>query len=105
MPSKRPAVARIARTGGGVVLLAVGAALLVLPGPGLLVIAAGLTLLAADHDWARRMLSRVRRRRPPSGDRVQDGREERATPNAERVPSARLERIRPAAARVSHDDE
>jgi len=62
MPPKGRACARIARTGGGVVLLAVGAALLVLPGPGLVVVAAGLALLAVDHDWARRMLGRVRQR-------------------------------------------
>ena len=69
MPSKGRAGARIARTGGGVVLLAVGAALLVLPGPGLLVIAAGLGLLAVDHDWARRLLSRVRQRLRRPSDR------------------------------------
>jgi hypothetical protein len=58
--------ARVARTAGGVALLAVGAALLVLPGPGLVVIAAGLALLAVDHDWARRLLAKVRRRQRPA---------------------------------------
>jgi hypothetical protein len=42
------------------VLLAVGAALLVLPGPGLVVVAAGLALLVVDHDRARRLLSSCR---------------------------------------------
>lgn len=91
MPSKGRAAARIARTGGGAVLLAVGAALLVLPGPGLVVIAAGLTLLAVDHDWARRLLGRVRRRRRPPGDRVRDGREAGVTGNAETVPRLSLD--------------
>jgi hypothetical protein len=69
MPPKAHAAARIARTCGGVLLLAVGAALLVLPGPGLVVIAAGLALLAVDHDWARRMLDRVRQRLRRPSDR------------------------------------
>jgi len=38
---------------GGTVLL-VGSALLVLPGPGLLIIAAGLAILATELLWARR---------------------------------------------------
>jgi tellurite resistance protein TerC len=49
--------------GGGVVLLA-GAAMLVLPGPGLVVIAAGLALLASEFLWARRLLDRVKARLP-----------------------------------------
>jgi tellurite resistance protein TerC len=49
---------------GGGVLLAAGAAMLVLPGPGLLVIAAGLALLATEFLWARHALDRVKRRLP-----------------------------------------
>lgn len=53
---------------GGGLVLAAGAAMLVLPGPGLVVIAAGLALLATEFVWARRLLDRVRsklpRRRP-----------------------------------------
>ncbi len=44
---------------GGAVVLG-GAVLLVLPGPGLLVIAAGLALLATQYVWAQRLLKRVR---------------------------------------------
>lgn len=44
---------------GGTVLL-VGAALLVLPGPGLLVIAAGLAILATEFFWARSALRRAK---------------------------------------------
>lgn len=41
---------------GGWVLLAVGAAMLVLPGPGLLVIAAALAVLAPEYEWAAKLL-------------------------------------------------
>jgi tellurite resistance protein TerC len=44
---------------GGTVLL-VGIAMLVLPGPGILVVAAGLVLLGTEFAWARRLLARVR---------------------------------------------
>lgn len=53
---------RISRVAGGWALLAVGAALLVLPGPGLLVIAAGLGLLATEYEWAARLLRSVKER-------------------------------------------
>lgn len=44
---------------GGTVLL-VGVAMLVLPGPGLIVAPAGLAILATEFLWARRLLARVR---------------------------------------------
>ena len=44
----------IALMGGTVVLI--GVAMLVLPGPGLLVIAGGLAILATEFIWARRAL-------------------------------------------------
>lgn len=47
--------ALIARTISGGVLLVAGAAMLVLPGPGLVVIVAGQSLLAVDYVWARRL--------------------------------------------------
>lgn len=40
---------------GGLLLIA-GGAMLVLPGPGVLVVLAGLTVLAAEFLWARRLL-------------------------------------------------
>ncbi|MCX6600952.1 MAG: PGPGW domain-containing protein [bacterium] len=40
--------------------LALGAAMLVLPGPGLLVIAGGLAILATEYAWARRYLKKFR---------------------------------------------
>jgi hypothetical protein len=46
----------------GWVLLVLGVAALVLPGPGLLMIAAGLTVLSQQYLWARRRLAPVRAR-------------------------------------------
>lgn len=46
---------------GGTVV-AVGVALLVLPGPGLLLIVAGLAVLATEYAWARALLDRTRGR-------------------------------------------
>jgi hypothetical protein len=45
---------------GGFTLLPVGVALLALPGPGLLVIALGLALLAGEFAWARNLLDRIK---------------------------------------------
>jgi uncharacterized protein (TIGR02611 family) len=44
----------------GFLLLAAGIAMLALPGPGWLTIGAGLTLLAGEFVWARRLLDRVK---------------------------------------------
>jgi uncharacterized protein (TIGR02611 family) len=53
-------VARIARTAAGGVLLLAGIAMLVLPGPGWLTIAAGLAILATEFAWARRALDQLK---------------------------------------------
>jgi uncharacterized protein (TIGR02611 family) len=57
---------RWARKGGitvaGIGLLAGGAAMLVLPGPGLAVIVLGLAVLATEYDWAARLLAGLRQR-------------------------------------------
>ncbi len=45
---------RIAVTVVGGVLLTAGVAMLVLPGPGMVVCAAGLAVLAPEYEWARR---------------------------------------------------
>lgn len=44
----------------GIALLAVGLAMMVLPGPGILVIVAGLAVLATEYVWARSLLDRAR---------------------------------------------
>ena len=46
----------------GVAVVALGVALLVLPGPGFLVIAAGFAVLATEYEWARRALDRTKDR-------------------------------------------
>jgi uncharacterized protein (TIGR02611 family) len=55
---------RWARKGGitvaGFVMLAAGAVMLVLPGPGLAVIALGLAVLSAEYAWAARLLAYAR---------------------------------------------
>ncbi|HEX5067596.1 MAG TPA: PGPGW domain-containing protein [Myxococcota bacterium] len=45
----------------GGTLLAFGVAMLVLPGPGVIAIGAGLAVLAAEFAWARRLLHRAKR--------------------------------------------
>ena len=59
-------LARFARRGGvfivGVSLLVAGAAMLVLPGPGIAVILLGLVVLAREFSWARRALDWARQR-------------------------------------------
>jgi tellurite resistance protein TerC len=54
------AVKTIATTVVGFTVLAVGTALLVLPGPGLVIIALGLLILSAEFVWARRLLDRMK---------------------------------------------
>lgn len=50
---------RIGFAGAGFAILGVGGALLVLPGPGLLVTAFGLGMLALEFRWAERLLLRL----------------------------------------------
>jgi tellurite resistance protein TerC len=51
---------RIVKIVVGCTLLVVGALLLVLPGPGILVIGLGLAVLSAEFVWARRLLDRIK---------------------------------------------
>jgi Putative transmembrane protein (PGPGW) len=53
---------KIAVTALGGLIVVVGAALVVLPGPGALVIVLGLAVLAEEYPWARRRLDAVRGR-------------------------------------------
>jgi uncharacterized protein (TIGR02611 family) len=57
---------RAVRRGGvflvGMTLLIAGAAMLVLPGPGIAVILAGLVVLSAEFLWAKRVLAWARER-------------------------------------------
>ena len=51
---------RVAKIVGGFVLLVAGIAMIALPGPGWLTIAAGLAILAGEFLWARRLLDRLK---------------------------------------------
>ena len=59
---------RVLRVTLGVIVVCVGISLLVLPGPGLIVIAGGLALMAQDVPFARRWLDKVRERIPEDED-------------------------------------
>ena len=58
-PQRRPRAARLV---AGWALLVVGAALLVLPGPGIPLLLGGLALLAREQPWARRAQTKLRER-------------------------------------------
>jgi hypothetical protein len=66
--ARRHVLIRIGRMGAGAALVLLGIAMTVLPGPGLLTVAAGLLLLSRDFPWAARMLDRVRARLPQDAD-------------------------------------
>ena len=54
----------------GIAIVGAGLALLVLPGPGVLVILAGLAVLATEFAWAERTLERARTRAARTVDSV-----------------------------------
>jgi len=54
-------VRRAFRIVSGFTLLALGAIMLITPGPGWLIIFFGLSLLAAEFVWARRLMNRIKR--------------------------------------------
>jgi len=59
---------------GGFTLLGLGAVMLFTPGPGWLVIFLGLTLLAAEFVWARRLMDRMKQQGTRWKDSVLDSR-------------------------------
>jgi uncharacterized protein (TIGR02611 family) len=61
---------RIAVTVVGFAVLLAGVAMLVLPGPGVVVIIAGLAILATEYVWAERMLAEAKRRAIQAKDKV-----------------------------------
>ena len=54
----------------GFTVLAIGVAMIVLPGPAIIVIPTGLAILAAEFAWARNLLTRMKEKfkRAPGGD-------------------------------------
>src|SRR5262245_19263006 len=77
---------RVGITIAGVVLLILGAAMLVLPGPGLLVIIAGLAVLATEYVWAQRLLRIAREKATQAKDAVLRKKKDE-TPEAEEPPA------------------
>jgi putative transmembrane protein PGPGW len=61
---------RIAVTIAGVVVLLAGAVMLVLPGPGVVVILLGLAILATEYVWAERLLRKAREKFDDAKDTV-----------------------------------
>ena len=61
---------RVAVTIAGFAVILVGFALLVLPGPGLLVIIAGLAILATEYVWAQRLLRIAKEKATQAKDAV-----------------------------------
>ena len=61
-------VRRAFRIVAGFTLLLAGVVMIITPGPGWLVIFLGLSLLAAEFIWARRLMERMKR----EGERVRD---------------------------------
>lgn len=59
----------------GFTVLAIGIALIVLPGPAFIVIPAGLAILSLEFAWARNFLKRMKDKlkRTPSGDAADTG--------------------------------
>lgn len=66
--ARRHVVWRFARISVGVVVTGFGILLLALPGPGLVVVAVGLGILAQDVPFARRILDSVQERIPRDDD-------------------------------------
>jgi len=58
--AQRPSLMRtLLVVGSGLILLALGLVMVVLPGPGLLVAAIGAVLIAGESLWAARLLDRI----------------------------------------------
>ncbi|MDH4113138.1 MAG: PGPGW domain-containing protein [Actinomycetota bacterium] len=75
---------RIAVTIAGFTVLLVGVALLVLPGPGWLMIFVGLGILSSEYLWARRLLSIAKRKAEQAKDAVMVRKNNRAQRKAQR---------------------
>ena len=57
----RAVAVKVGVTVAGPLVIAAGVAMLVLPGPGLVVIALGMALMALEYDWARSLLAALGR--------------------------------------------
>jgi hypothetical protein len=68
----RRVLRRVAITVAGTAVVAAGIAMLVLPGPGLVTIALGLSLLGREHAWAAALERRARARVAAAARRVRE---------------------------------
>ena len=73
---------RIAVTIAGFAVLLAGIALLVLPGPGWLLIFIGLTILATEYVWAERLLKTAKRKAGQAKDAVLRKKDGGGTPSS-----------------------
>ena len=73
---------RVAVTIAGLLVLIAGAAMLVLPGPGIVVIIAGLAILATQYVWAERLLKLAKEKANQAKDAILR-RDKRATEEAD----------------------
>ncbi|WP_419838400.1 PGPGW domain-containing protein [Candidatus Poriferisodalis sp.] len=64
----RNSVVRLSRMTLGLCVVVLGIIMMPLPGPGMLVVAVGLAILARDVAWADRLLHKVRERLPSDDD-------------------------------------
>lgn len=62
--AKAHIIVRLARMTAGTIVVIIGIIAIPLPGPGWVIVAAGLSILAIDVAWAERLLRYVRRRIP-----------------------------------------
>jgi Putative transmembrane protein (PGPGW) len=65
---------RILVSAAGFGLIAIGLVLLVVPGPGVLLLGAGLAVLASEYVWAQRALNYARRQAARVRERARRGR-------------------------------
>jgi len=79
---------------GGFTLLVLGVAMLVLPGPGLIIIVFGLGVLAAEFVWAKRLLNHLKEQSEKLRHNVFP-RSEKARPAVVTVPASAEQAIGP----------
>ena len=79
----------------GVVLIVAGLIMLVVPGPGLLVIVAGLAVLATEFAWAEAMLDKAKEKAAQAGSAAKKGisrfRKKKPAETAEETPEEAAE--------------
>jgi uncharacterized protein (TIGR02611 family) len=69
-------VKRLIKIVVGFTILAAGVAMLVLPGPGWVVIAVALAILAGEYVWARNLLDRIKETGSKIGEKLYKGKTE-----------------------------